>query len=299
MKIIQGIIKIIQRILTTNNCFKAGRKMPSIKGLMVHSVGCNQPSAEVFIDLWAKNVSDVCPHGIVDAEGIYQLLPWDHYAWHACDPANSMYIGVETTEPATITYKNGSVTDNDPKASKAHIDKVYRNTVELFAYLCGLYKLDPLTQIISHNEGRLRGIASAHYDPEHLWTRYSYTMDGFRRDVKAAMAEPAPTPTPAPMPDTIYRVRRSWADAKSQIGAFNVLDNAKRACKAGYSVYDDSGKAVYTVPADAPKKTVDEIAKEVIRGDWGVDPERTKRLTAAGYDAKAVQKRVNEVLGIK
>lgn len=45
-----------------------------------------------------------------------------------------------------------------------------------------------------------------------------------------------------------YRVRKSWADAKSQKGAFHVLSNAK-ACadeNPGYSVFDESGKAIYT-----------------------------------------------------
>ena len=46
----------------------------------------------------------------------------------------------------------------------------------------------------------------------------------------------------------LYRVRKSWSDAKSQKGAFNNLDNAKRCAdsNAGYSVYDESGKVVYT-----------------------------------------------------
>lgn len=45
----------------------------------------------------------------------------------------------------------------------------------------------------------------------------------------------------------MYRVRRSWADAASQKGAFRVLDYAKRCAdeNAGYSVFDDSGKLVY------------------------------------------------------
>jgi hypothetical protein len=43
-------------------------------------------------------------------------------------------------------------------------------------------------------------------------------------------------------------------------------------------------------------KSVDEIAKEVIRGDWGNGDERKKKLTAAGYDYAAVQKRVNEMV---
>ena len=42
-------------------------------------------------------------------------------------------------------------------------------------------------------------------------------------------------------------------------------------------------------------KTVDELAKEVIRGLWGNGSERKRRLTEAGYDYAAVQKRVNEL----
>lgn len=44
----------------------------------------------------------------------------------------------------------------------------------------------------------------------------------------------------------LYRVRKTWADAKSQIGAYSSLENAKKACKAGYSVFDNSGNVVYT-----------------------------------------------------
>lgn len=43
-------------------------------------------------------------------------------------------------------------------------------------------------------------------------------------------------------------------------------------------------------------KTVDELAKEVIRGDWGNGQERKEKLTAAGYDYGTIQKRVNELL---
>ena len=43
------------------------------------------------------------------------------------------------------------------------------------------------------------------------------------------------------------------------------------------------------------KKTVTEIAKEVIAGKWGNGDERKKRLKAAGYDPAEVQKKVNEL----
>jgi hypothetical protein len=44
----------------------------------------------------------------------------------------------------------------------------------------------------------------------------------------------------------LYRVRKTWNDAKSQIGAYASLENAKKACKSGYSVFDNSGSVVYT-----------------------------------------------------
>lgn len=47
--------------------------------------------------------------------------------------------------------------------------------------------------------------------------------------------------------NTLYRVRKSWDNVASQIGAFGNLENAKAACKAGYYVFDDKGNVVYPV----------------------------------------------------
>lgn len=49
------------------------------------------------------------------------------------------------------------------------------------------------------------------------------------------------------------------------------------------------------VPCPKPKKTIDELANEVIEGKWGKGDERKQRLTEAGYDYDAVQKRINEI----
>lgn len=115
--------------------------------------------------------------------------------------------------------------------------------------------------------------------------------------VTATLGSPS-EPKPAPNKKQLYRVRKTWADSKSQKGAFSVLANAKKCVDSnkGYSVFDENGKKVY--PADAPgtKKSIDSIAREVIRGDWGNGDERKKKLTAAGYDYSAVQKKVNELL---
>ena len=50
-----------------------------------------------------------------------------------------------------------------------------------------------------------------------------------------------------------------------------------------------------TAPTEPPKKSINEIAHEVLAGQWGSGDERKKRLTEAGYDYDAVQKRVNEI----
>ena len=63
-------------------------------------------------------------------------------------------------------------------------------------------------------------------------------------------AEAAPS---APAADAWYRVRKSWGDAASQVGAFKVLDNAK-ACAdehPGTYVFDPDGVKIYT-----PKSSV-------------------------------------------
>lgn len=106
---------------------------------------------------------------------------------------------------------------------------------------------------------------------------------------------PKPTPTPAPSKNELYRVRKSWADAASQIGAYSVLNNAIKACKAGYSVFDSKGNVVYPKAAPA-KKSVAVIAQEVIDGKWGNGQDRKNRLTAAGYNYDEVQNYVNKLL---
>lgn len=50
------------------------------------------------------------------------------------------------------------------------------------------------------------------------------------------------------------------------------------------------------VSEDSNDKTIDELAREVINGDWGNYPARKKELEAAGYDYNKVQARVNQLI---
>ena len=49
-------MKLVQSILTKNPCYTAGRKI-MVKGLMLHSVGCPQPKASVFINSWNSSMT--------------------------------------------------------------------------------------------------------------------------------------------------------------------------------------------------------------------------------------------------
>ena len=60
-----------------------------------------------------------------------------------------------------------------------------------------------------------------------------------------------------------YRVRKSWADAKSQKGAYKILDNAKKCAdkNPGYKVFDADGKVVYEPKAAEPAVKVPFLVK--------------------------------------
>ncbi len=247
-------MKIKQDFAKASSCYKADKRIVP-KGLMLHSVGCNQPDPEVFARIW-KSSANVCAHAVLGSDGtVIQTLPWNWRGWHGGGSSNNTHIGVEMCEPSTITYTSGAkFTDNNPEKTEAYVLGTYKTAVELFAYLCEEYNFDPLGDgvIVSHSEGYKRGIASGHADVEHLWSKFGLTMNQFRADVKAAMTKATSKP--------LYRVRTAWDDAKSQIGAYTSLDSAKAVCKAGYSVFDESGKAIFT---PSTERTLEEAFRRI------------------------------------
>ena len=60
-----------------------------------------------------------------------------------------------------------------------------------------------------------------------------------------------------------YRVRKNWADSKSQKGAFKILDNAKKCAdqNSGYKVFDADGNLVYEPKAAEPAENVPFLVK--------------------------------------
>ena len=196
-----------QEFLTQNPCYYrnvikyddrfATFQKRGAQGLMLHSVGCPQPNASVFLKLWNKpSFYDACVHGFIDGNSgiVYQTLPWHFRGWHGGGVSNDTHIGVEMCEPACIKYTGGSnFVCSDLAQAREVAHRTYNSAVELFAHLCKQLNLDPLKDgvIISHKEGHARGIATNHGDPEHLWRGLgmSLTMDGFRKDVYKKLHE--------------------------------------------------------------------------------------------------------------
>ena len=237
-------MKLVQSILTKNPCYTAGRKI-TVKGLMLHSVGCSQPNAMVFINNWnSASYDNACVHGFIDGNDgtVYQTLPWTHRGWHAGGAANNTHIGVEMCEPACIKYTGGSsFTCSDTVTAKAVANRTYNAAVELFAMLCKEYGLNPLTDIISHREGHAQGVASNHGDPEHLWNglKMGYTMDTFRQAVKAKMngaSEPAPSaPVTSGTQASVFK-NLSEADVIAKVGPLFTADQKKSGILASVSL---------------------------------------------------------------
>ena len=234
-------MKLVQSILTKNPCCKAGKKI-AVKGLMLHSVGCSQPKASVFINSWNRaSYSRACVHAFIDGNDgtVYQTLPWNHRDWHAGGSANNTPIGVEMCEPACIRYTSGSgFTVSNKAEAQACVKRTYEAAVELFAMLCKQYGLNPMTNIISHKEGHAKGIASNHGDPEHLWkgVGLSYTMDTFRKAVKAKMSgiEPSAPVTSGTQASSFKNM--SEADVIAKVGPLFSADQKKNGILASVSL---------------------------------------------------------------
>ena len=93
-----------------------------------------------------------------------------------------------------------------------------------------------------------------------------------------------------------YRVRKSWADAKSQKGAYKILDNTKKCAdqNPGYKVFDADGKVVYEPKAAEPAVKVPFLVKVSIsdlniRKGPGTDYDRVQSIPIGVYTIMEVR----------
>lgn len=172
-------MRLIQQILTRNECYIAGKTIRP-RGVMVHSTGANNPKTSRYTSAWDKPGVLKCVHAFIGflpegGIGTVQTLPWNWRGWHCAGRGNDTHIAFEICE--------------DGLADRTYFESVYQEAVELTAYLCKEYKLDPLADgvVICHQEGFRRGIASNHGDVLHWFPKFGKSMDDFRADVARTM----------------------------------------------------------------------------------------------------------------
>ena len=210
-------------------------------------------------------------------------MPWDYRPWGCASgkngSCNSGWIQFEICE--------------DDLKSKDYFDKIYKEACELTAYLCKMYNLDPkgtqkvgnvkVPVIICHQDSYQLGLGNNHGDVYHWFKKYGKDMNDVRNDVAKLMNSTIVTPpkkeeevktdVKADSDEVAkYVIRKTWVDAKSQIGAFANLDNAKKARdKAGvdYEVYDiNTGALVYPIAPGSEEFTLGDTVKIIKDAVW-------------------------------
>lgn len=262
---------------TQSTCYKSTAPM-TVKGVLWHSTGANNPWLKRYVQP-SDNASDRaemlkllgknsynndwnhitvqaglnCWIGKLDDGTVttIQTMPWNYKPWGCGSGSkgscNNGWIQFEICE--------------DGLTDKTYFDKVYKEACEITAYLCDMYDIDPhgtvtvngvkVPTILCHADSAKLGFGSNHGDVNHWFPKHGKSMATARDDVakllKGSGNSPIEPVVPTPSKE-LYRVRKSWEDSKSQVGAYSDLNNAKKACdKAGpdYEVYDSKGIAVY------------------------------------------------------
>ena len=304
---------------TNSTCYKGTRTM-TVLGVLWHSTGANNPWLKRYVqpssndanysklmELLGKNQYGNDWNHIERQAGLncwigkladgtvttVQTMPWNYRPWGCGSGSkgscNSGWIQFEICED--------SLTD------KAYFDKVYKEGVEITAYLCKMYNLNPkgtvtvngvkVPVILDHQTSYQLGMGGNHGDVQHWFKRYGKTLDDVRNDVAKLLGEDStttpPTETTPSQPSTskvLYRVRKSWKDAASQKGAYSVLENAKKCCDqagSGYYVFDGDGKVVYPKPAATTTPSTPTVPDNLKPGDV------IKLVSGATYvDGKAI-----------
>lgn len=243
-------LKINEYLLTKHNINKID--MPTIAmsnpiGITVHntesiSVSSSTTMAEQYTRATVNgNMKDVRVHFYVDDVCAWQNLPLSLSGWHAADGSgngNSKTIAIEVIGDSA---------------------KAEANAVKLTAYLLKQYGLNADSNLFTHThwlnvmDGKSGTIDylntvdnSRKMCPIYILPHWST----FKNNVKNALGTSSSTSSSSTSSSTstseLYRIRKTWADSSSQIGAYSSLENAEKACKTGYSVFDSKGNIVYT-----------------------------------------------------
>lgn len=196
------------------------------EGITVHNTA-NDASARNEASYMKSNNNEVSFHIAVDDVEVIQLIDFNRIAWHAGDGGNG--FGNRKTIAIEICYS---------KSGGDRFIKSEKNAAIIVAKLLKEFGWG-FDRVYTHQKHS--GKYCPHRTLDSGWDRfmnmvkeaYNGTMQGDQNNHFYKQ---------------IYRVRKSWSDAKSQKGAFSDLNNAKKCAdqNKGYSVFDDNGNSIYS-----------------------------------------------------
>lgn len=188
------------------------------------------------------NMKTVRVHNYVDSTCAWQNLPYSLSGWHAADGngnGNRRTIAIECIMNGSGDAEDKRAEDNAARLAAALLKQHGLGINHLYTHTHWLNVRDGRNGTVdqlntTHNSYKM---CPAYILPH--WAAFKAKVQVYLNGASAAKPSNG-------VSSQLYRVRKSANDMKSQLGAYASLENAKKACKAGYSVFDSHGKAVYT-----------------------------------------------------
>lgn len=214
---------------TNNYSTRNGKKVSKI---IIHHMAGNLDAKGCY-NVW-KNRQGSAHYAISSKGQIGQLIDEKYRAWSVANAAaDSIAVTIELAN------------DGGAKTNWHVSDKAIAKCIDLCVDICKRHGIKKLT-FTGDTKGNLvmhRYYMATACPGPYLASKFKYIAEQVNKKLSGTTPEPKAV---------LYRVRKTWKDAKSQIGAFNSLENAKKACKQGYHVFDENGKVVYSPPAPKP-----------------------------------------------
>ncbi|MCF0135059.1 MAG: N-acetylmuramoyl-L-alanine amidase [Lachnospiraceae bacterium] len=264
----------------------SGQRTQAIDRITPHCV-VGQCTAEGLGDWFAKTSTQASSNYGIDKDGRIGLYVEErNRSWCTSSSAN---------DQRAVTIECASDT-SEPYAFR---DVVYKTLIKLCTDICRrngktkLLWLGDKDKTLNYRPAANEMVLTVHrwYANKSCPGNWMFArMGNLVTKVTAALCGKTSTDTPAPAKAELYRVRKSWANAKSQLGAYKILATAKKKAddNPGYTVYDSGGNAVYpvseeTVPdAFVPYLVEVSITNLNIRTGPGTDNAATGHFTGKG-----------------
>lgn len=206
--------------------------------------------------------------------------PWTTSSWEADKCAVTIEVSNNTFAP------NWTISDVSMKALiELCIDICRRNGITRLNY----------TGDKSGNLHMHKWYASTACPGPYLESKFAYIAEEVNKRLNGSTTS---TPSNPALNDLSNYTDEQLAD-KVIVGEFGNGGTRKAALGSRYNavqaIVNQKLNGSYSAPAPA-KKSVEEVAKEVIAGKWGNGTDRIKALENAGYNYSEVQNKVNQIL---